>query len=824
MKNLLVYSDLGTNAIRIKKVKSDNIEELQNESYIYTTEHNATKDELIAIQIDKPLFKYKEKMKELLDKYFNDLYSLYKSKCISDKLIIDKNHFIYNYLLYQSGRYHFNDIANLSDFFDNFRFTIYHKEKMGMDVKYYLCIKVTIDNKKYELLISSPYNIDFNKMILTIFYCKFKNIEYSIDRIFYKEVDPKDDTSAKVILDKKLDEIYNIIDKITDVEYFKNNIYQDFVLISEKIYTINLNSLFYIGYCANCRKNHIYLYKDIEDKNLTCGVCGCEITRVESQGHIETNDHRVFNDLKENGKYKISTMKRLYLLSDTKKSIYSTNLRYKIIFNTDTNKTYFYTRENNKKTTRIINNYNYFKVSYINGLFDVLTPFSLDELNNIANDLYNIFKDKINFSKEELESIVKEKTDRIINNNEYAYYSALINTYAVINSYNINFTKEFFLNLNDDIAQPKVVSYAKSRYIKDGNYFSRTLKTTKAERKLIFNNPWKVTTHLIFKDCFNDKNNELKILKNVDLTVDDIYNLLLSRDEKEKETNIRNQLIRFLPKLDRTNYSNITGCRKANEYMKYVINRLKQIYVDENILTNKIIKSKNSQIYLLDICRMIYKIDDEKWETMLENILSNKYSIKRTHDIISTSSNAYRKPNREIPIDEEELKLECKMNDYKFKLARTTYELSDIGNLMNICVGSYDMSALNKACTIVYVTDSEECCECCIELRGKDIRQAKTSFNNIPTGKLKDTILKWAKDNNLNVCTSDLIDITEVKEKSNNLIDINQAKKALIKEAIVIPEHNILTDIFDLAIKNHNLYDCNHTNYDDLEYENVFSF
>lgn len=46
MKDLLVYSNLGSNNIRIKKVESDNIEELQNESYIYTTKHNATKLEI----------------------------------------------------------------------------------------------------------------------------------------------------------------------------------------------------------------------------------------------------------------------------------------------------------------------------------------------------------------------------------------------------------------------------------------------------------------------------------------------------------------------------------------------------------------------------------------------------------------------------------------------------------------------------------------------------------------------------------------------------------------------------------------------------------
>ena len=91
MKNLLLYSDLGTNAIRIKKVKSDNIEELQNESYIYTTEHNATKDELIAIQIDKPLFKYKEKMKELLDKYFNDFRIKKKHSSVNADVIICMN-------------------------------------------------------------------------------------------------------------------------------------------------------------------------------------------------------------------------------------------------------------------------------------------------------------------------------------------------------------------------------------------------------------------------------------------------------------------------------------------------------------------------------------------------------------------------------------------------------------------------------------------------------------------------------------------------------------------------------------------------------------
>ena len=69
-------------------------------------------------------------------------------------------------------------------------------------------------------------------------------------------------------------------------------------------------------------------------------------------------------------------------------------------------------------------------------------------------------------------------------------------------------------------------------------------------------------------------------------------------------------------------------------------------------------------------------------------------------------------------------------DDIEFCLPKNNFILHDIGNKMNHCVGTYDTLVRNKRATIIYLKKNNEYI-LCLEIRNKEIIQAKKKYNEI---------------------------------------------------------------------------------------------
>ena len=149
-------------------------------------------------------------------------------------------------------------------------------------------------------------------------------------------------------------------------------------------------------------------------------------------------------------------------------------------------------------------------------------------------------------------------------------------------------------------------------------------------------------------------------------------------------------------------------------------------------LAKKIIATKDTQL-LRDIgtiyhrCTPILEVltVDQKKKIF-------KGSIKSIHDLLLRLSISISEIDYYIPYTLKELKHNCICGNYVFTLAKTTAELSSVGETMHICVGSYSNRALYKECVIVLMRDKRtKELAVCIELSPdyKKMKQAKDFCN-----------------------------------------------------------------------------------------------
>lgn len=137
-------------------------------------------------------------------------------------------------------------------------------------------------------------------------------------------------------------------------------------------------------------------------------------------------------------------------------------------------------------------------------------------------------------------------------------------------------------------------------------------------------------------------------------------------------------------------------------------------------------------------------------------------NIETIHDILSKGFSTASTPNKKIA-ENKELKAIFKdfvHNGISYRLAKTTHELIDVGNAMDICVGSYGHDALKKKCFIVVGYDTDNNPVTCIEInkrKGKFyISQAKKKRNQRPDAEERQALINLCNENNIEVKSHDL--------------------------------------------------------------------
>lgn len=109
-----------------------------------------------------------------------------------------------------------------------------------------------------------------------------------------------------------------------------------------------------------------------------------------------------------------------------------------------------------------------------------------------------------------------------------------------------------------------------------------------------------------------------------------------------------------------------------------------------------------------------------------------------------------KKKNKTFVYTKQEKLLEDVIGDIAFVLPVDSYQLTDIGDKMHICVGSYDSRVFEKACTIITMIKNNKYIGC-LEIRGtrKRLIQAKAPCNRLLQGEASVALRKYVEEHNI---------------------------------------------------------------------------
>lgn len=243
--------------------------------------------------------------------------------------------------------------------------------------------------------------------------------------------------------------------------------------------------------------------------------------------------------------------------------------------------------------------------------------------------------------------------------------------------------------------------------------------------------------------------------------------------------------------------------------VKIITEALKNENLDDktkNNLCNKLKKESDtkSKWAMSTLIRDIFHPMRKVRESNPDYKINWKLSLKELHDVINADYNKLSNPNIEINYDHIIKKypnlLAGEYGNLTFALAKDTHELIDVGNKMNICVGSYGKSAVNKQCHIVIATDKDKNPIICIELDSAcfTIKQAKLRFNETCDEELTKIVLEWCKDNLLRPYSYDLDQRLVNDYLKDNLNELNNKSKEMpqltdrfiVRHEIEIPDED----------------------------------
>lgn len=183
--------------------------------------------------------------------------------------------------------------------------------------------------------------------------------------------------------------------------------------------------------------------------------------------------------------------------------------------------------------------------------------------------------------------------------------------------------------------------------------------------------------------------------------------------------------------------------------------------IQENSIVNKIYKNISEvkgRAYLLIDFMIMYVRTIKLLPTYTIDIKNNNF--EELHDIIGKDFSKIRRMNKVLEYSETDItRFNRTCGELTFTLAKDTHKLLDVGSDMNICVGSYDRSALEKLSYIIIATDADNNYKICIELdRDYNVYQTKLSYNRRPqSGSMElNSLMEWIAINKLFIRTGDI--------------------------------------------------------------------
>lgn len=206
---------------------------------------------------------------------------------------------------------------------------------------------------------------------------------------------------------------------------------------------------------------------------------------------------------------------------------------------------------------------------------------------------------------------------------------------------------------------------------------------------------------------------------------------------------------------------------------KYDVNTVKSLYQVSPAYFNTLVRcldlgfstkhtvnvAKNNLGLIRDTIRLSSVLRNEELEfnsniSDYHDYLDNLYRLRNPQ--IRRYGVNYDSVYESVDTSEEFKKFET--DTYIFRSPKTANELSEVGQSLNICVGSYRPQFFSKILDIVLITDKEDKYVGCIEVKDNLVVQAKLKFNRPVEGNkdiFNDT-KAWMQSNNLTAHCNDL--------------------------------------------------------------------
>jgi len=404
--------------------------------------------------------------------------------------------------------------------------------------------------------------------------------------------------------------------------------------------------------------------------------------------------------------------------------IYINQSSERVTFNTKTGQTYRFRvydlqkkkiAETEKNMQRLIN------ITY-STIYWIKTGITKDIAIKIANEIMK----KLNINLD-IEKIIQNTSryDKLYDSTSISFFYLL----KYLNRYGSFYKENFFIYLLNLIDLNNVITKKeKKKYVyeyRDVDKFNRYLKKNnisgKKLKRICIENPLAVKIISFYK-TIGFKN----------------YDIILSAVEN----------YRLFYKICNSLYSDYIDNRY--EYMKIFVTDYTQIKTEAELFK----KIEENPRLLRDTASMYSKLKSkaEIAPNMYKELFSG--NIKEIHDRISHILDNFKHQDYYINYTADELKLNGTVDKFSFKLAKTAGEMREVGKEMHICVGSYGDRALRKSCQIVFMRDTENNLQACIELRQTDnnkfeLVQAKDFCNKVLLPEKKAPLVRWLADNKI---------------------------------------------------------------------------
>lgn len=455
----------------------------------------------------------------------------------------------------------------------------------------------------------------------------------------------------------------------------------------------------------------------------------------------------------------------LYLSKDVKyKVVWMKSYRDKIVFNKNTLLTYFIknldVKGNKALLSRSKNNPKIIRLKdtkyFTDCAYNLLNKMEHKEYMNVIKEflicrneyIEKIFGEDYTYAKKDIKAM-KDKMPSNINYSDFYILDTIedIKIKKEISDYNeiynhlidkkkYNFNNFYMLSLIEAIKNhnPSFMKKIKGKTDKE------ILKMLKIRQKdLVHFIPYNINNaDIILRKIFtNSKINEI-YLKAFDLVSD------INHCHKLFNGLIEESSAYYIP----------TPFKISIYFLKFIRKNM-----SEKKFVNFLIKSKKYNRWMWEDAYYSYKRIDIKYRNRIDFKSCN--DIKDLHDICVRLYLKTIKENKIIPKEdylENIFKKEYSFNNnIHYSLAKNTHELIDVGDYMNICVGSYDERVLNKESFIIIGYNNEKNPVTCIELiqdRNSlfKVNQVKKKFNALAEKKEKDYLIKELfEKNNIDV-------------------------------------------------------------------------